>query len=52
MAAKEADLATTDGVGGVIAASVVAWFGEDGNQAAVERCRRRASTSATSWSAG
>jgi DNA ligase (NAD+) len=39
MAAKEADLATTDGVGGVIAASVVAWFAEDGNRAMVEKLR-------------
>ena len=39
MAAKEADLATTDGVGGVIAASVVAWFGEEGNRAMIDKLR-------------
>jgi DNA ligase (NAD+) len=39
MAAKEADLATTEGVGGVIAASVVAWFGEEGNRAMIEKLR-------------
>jgi DNA ligase (NAD+) len=39
MAASEADLATTEGVGGVIAASVVAWFAEAGNRDMVERLR-------------
>jgi DNA ligase (NAD+) len=39
MAAKEADLATTEGVGGVIAASVVSWFAEDGNREMVEKLR-------------
>jgi DNA ligase (NAD+) len=39
MGASEADLATTEGVGGVIAASVVAWFAEAGNRDMVERLR-------------
>ena len=40
MAASEADLATTEGVGPVIAASITQWFAEDGNRDMVERLRR------------
>ena len=39
MAASEADLATVDGVGGIIAASVVRWFIEPQNQSIVEKLR-------------
>jgi DNA ligase (NAD+) len=39
MSAREADLATTEGVGPVIAASIEQWFGEDGNRDMVERLR-------------
>jgi DNA ligase (NAD+) len=39
MQASEADLATTDGVGGVIAASIVAWFAKDDNRAFIEKLR-------------
>jgi DNA ligase (NAD+) len=39
MAASEADLATTEGVGPVIAASIKQWFAEDGNRNMVERLR-------------
>jgi DNA ligase (NAD+) len=37
--ANEADLATTEGVGPVIAASIKQWFAEDGNRDMVERLR-------------
>ena len=40
MGASEADLATTAGVGPVIAASITQWFAEDGNRDMVERLRR------------
>ncbi len=40
MGASEADLATTEGVGPVIAASITQWFAEDGNRDMVERLRR------------
>jgi DNA ligase (NAD+) len=39
MAAGEADLATTDGVGGVIAASIKRWFDQEANRAMVEKLR-------------
>ena len=39
MGASEADLATTEGVGPVIAASITRWFAEDGNRDMVERLR-------------
>jgi DNA ligase (NAD+) len=39
MAASEADLATTEGVGSVIAASVVQWFAEARHRDMVERLR-------------
>jgi DNA ligase (NAD+) len=39
MAASEADLATTEGVGPVIAASITRWFAEEGNRDMVERLR-------------
>jgi DNA ligase (NAD+) len=39
MGASEADLATTDGVGPVIAASVTSWFTEERNREMVERLR-------------
>jgi DNA ligase (NAD+) len=39
MAAGEADLAMTDGVGPVIAASIRRWFAEEPNQAIVEKLR-------------
>ena len=39
MAAAEADLASTDGVGPVIAASVVRWFESEVNRGVVERLR-------------
>ena len=39
MGASEADLATTEGVGSVIAASITRWFAEDGNRDMVERLR-------------
>jgi len=39
MHASEADLATTDGVGGVIAASIVGWFAKPDNQGFIERLR-------------
>ena len=39
MGAGEADLATTEGVGPVIAASITRWFAEDGNRDMVERLR-------------
>jgi DNA ligase (NAD+) len=39
VAAKEADLATTEGVGPVIAASITRWFAEDANRDMVERLR-------------
>ena len=37
--ASEADLATTDGVGPIIAASIVRWFANEANQAFVEKLR-------------
>lgn len=37
--AHEADLATTDGVGPVIAASITSWFSRDDNRAMVEKLR-------------
>ena len=39
MGASEADLATTGGVGPVIAVSITRWFAEDGNRDMVERLR-------------
>jgi DNA ligase (NAD+) len=39
MAAGEADLATTEGVGPVIAASIVRWFAQPANRAMVEKLR-------------
>lgn len=39
MAAGEADLATTDGVGPVIAASITRWFAHEPNRAMVEKLR-------------
>ncbi|MEZ5257606.1 MAG: NAD-dependent DNA ligase LigA [Ilumatobacteraceae bacterium] len=39
MAATEADLASTDGVGPIIAASIARWFAEPGNRAMVEGLR-------------
>ena len=39
MAASEADLATTGGVGTVIAESIRRWFADDGNRNMVERLR-------------
>ena len=39
MAAGEADLATTEGVGPVIARSITAWFGEERNRQFVEKLR-------------
>ena len=39
MGASEADLATTEGVGGVIAASICRWFAEPANRAMVEKLR-------------
>jgi len=39
MHASEADLATTDGVGGVIAASIVGWFAKPDNRGFIERLR-------------
>jgi DNA ligase (NAD+) len=39
MAASEADLATTEGVGGVIAGSVHRWFSDPVNRAVVEKLR-------------
>ena len=39
MNASEADLATTEGVGGVIAASICRWFAEPVNRAMVEKLR-------------
>jgi DNA ligase (NAD+) len=39
MAATEADLATTEGVGPIIAASITAWFSNEGNRAMVEKLR-------------
>jgi DNA ligase (NAD+) len=39
MAATEADLATTEGVGPVIAASITQWFAEEDNRAMVEKLR-------------
>jgi DNA ligase (NAD+) len=37
--ASEADLATTEGVGGVIARSIVSWFSDETNRAMVEKLR-------------
>jgi DNA ligase (NAD+) len=37
--AKEADLATTDGVGPTIASSIVSWFAQPGNRAFVDKLR-------------
>jgi DNA ligase (NAD+) len=39
MKASEADLATTEGVGPVIAASITRWFAEEGNRAITEKLR-------------
>lgn len=39
MAASEADLATVDGVGGVIAASITRWFAQPENRAMIEKLR-------------
>ncbi len=39
MNASEADLATTDGVGGVIAASIVSWFAKTESRAFIEKLR-------------
>lgn len=39
MAASEADLATVEGVGGVIAASVVRWFAQPQHQQMIEKLR-------------
>ena len=39
MAATEDELATTDGVGPIIAASIVRWFAREGNVAMVEKLR-------------
>lgn len=39
MQASEAELATTDGVGPVIATSIVRWFADAGNRAFVEKLR-------------
>ena len=39
MAAGEADLALTEGVGPVIAASITRWFAQDANRAMVEKLR-------------
>jgi len=40
MAAGEADLATTEGVGAVIAASITHWFADEGNREMIEKLRR------------
>jgi len=40
MAAGEADLATTEGVGPIIAASIIGWFARDDNRVIVEKLRR------------
>jgi DNA ligase (NAD+) len=37
--ASEADLATTDGVGPIIAASIVRWFANPANRAMIEKMR-------------
>jgi DNA ligase (NAD+) len=39
MAASEADLATTEGVGAVIAASIRRWFDQEANRAMIEKLR-------------
>jgi DNA ligase (NAD+) len=39
MAASEADLATVEGVGGVIAASITRWFGVESNRVFIEKMR-------------
>ena len=39
MAAGEADLALTEGLGGIIAASITRWFSVEGNRAFIERLR-------------
>ena len=39
MQASEADLATTDGVGGIIAASITRWFAVEDNRRFIERLR-------------
>lgn len=39
MGASEADLATVDGVGGVIAASITRWFEQPANRAMIEKLR-------------
>jgi DNA ligase (NAD+) len=39
VAASEADLATVDGVGGVIAASITRWFAQPENRAMIEKLR-------------
>jgi DNA ligase (NAD+) len=39
MAASEDELATTDGVGAIIAASIVRWFAKEPNRAMVEKLR-------------
>jgi len=39
MSASEAELATTDGVGPIIAASIVSWFAADANRQLVEKLR-------------
>jgi DNA ligase (NAD+) len=39
MSASEADLATTEGVGGVIAASIRRWFDQEPNRAMIEKMR-------------
>ena len=40
MGAGEADLATTEGVGPIIAASIIGWFARDDNRVIVEKLRR------------
>jgi DNA ligase (NAD+) len=39
MAASEADLATVEGVGGVIAASITQWFAQDANRVLIDKLR-------------
>jgi DNA ligase (NAD+) len=39
MSATEADLATTEGVGPIIAASITAWFSNEGNRTMIEKLR-------------
>ena len=39
MGASEADLATTGGVGGVIASSITRWFADERNREMIEKLR-------------